>query len=116
MADPKVPPDLVSKLKGAWTVRSEIVEKNDALAKVTASERALLLSADETRKNLRAIEKNRVADALRATLTQRLAEASTKIDVLTRQKVEIESKLAELRVRFKEALRDVRYVLPPSSP
>jgi len=115
LAEPKTDPQLAAKLGEAWKIRGEIVEKTDALSKVQASEGGLLQSVEETRRNLRAIEKNRVADALRATLTQRLAETSTKIDVLTRQKVELESKLAELRVRFKESLRDVRYVSPPST-
>ncbi len=113
-AEGKIGADLTQKLEAAWKLRGEIVEKNDALSKVQSSEGTLLQSAEETRRNLRAIEKNRVADALRATLTQRLTETSGKIDVLTKQKVELESKLAELRVRFKEALRDVRYVSPPT--
>jgi len=117
LKDPKsgVSPEVLSKLASAWTLRAEIVEKNDALSKVRGAEGSLLQSAEETRRNLHAIEKNRVADALRATLTQRLTETSLKIDVLTKQKVEIESKLAELHVRFKESLRDVRYVAPPTS-
>jgi hypothetical protein len=114
LADPKTDASVAAKLGMAWKIRAEIVEKNDALSKVEASEGALLQSAEETRRNLRAIEKNRVADALRATLTQRLAETSTKIDVLTKQKVELESKLAELRIRFKESIRDIRYVSPPT--
>ena len=92
------------------------MEKNDSLSKAEASEGALLTSAEETRRNLRAIEKNRVADALRATLTQRLTDTSLKIDVLTKQKVELESKLAELRVRFKEAVRDLKYLAPVVPP
>jgi hypothetical protein len=112
LVDPKTSPDLAAKLAAAWKVRAEIVDKLDALGKVQASEGALLQSADETRRNLHAIEKNRVADALRLTLTQRLTETSLKIDVLTKQKVELESKLAELRIRFKEALRDVVFVAP----
>ncbi len=114
LADPKTDPALVARLGAAWKIRAEIVEKNDALSKVEASEGALLQSAEETRRNLRAIEKNRIADALRATLTARLAETSTKIDILTKQKVELESKLAELRIRFKDSVRDIRYVSPPT--
>jgi hypothetical protein len=112
--DPTVKGDaaLLTKLNAAWKIRGDIVQKNDELTKVRASEGSLLESAEETRRNLRAIEKNKVADALRATLTQRLTETSTKIDVLTKQKVELESKLAELKIRFKEALRDVKYLRP----
>jgi hypothetical protein len=83
---------------------------------VEASEGSLEQAAEETRRNLRAIEKNRIADALRATLTQRLTETSTKLDILTKQKVELESKLAELRIRFKDAVRELRYVAPATPP
>jgi hypothetical protein len=116
LADPKLSAELAAKLAPAWKLRGEIAEKRDALSKASAAEGSLLESAEETRRNLRAIEKNRVADALRATLTQRLTETSLKIDVLTKQKVELESKLAELYVRFREALREVRYVAPATTP
>jgi hypothetical protein len=106
--------DLTAKLTAAWTIREEIVARRNDRLKVQAGLGGLLQSAEETRKNLRAIEKNRVADSLRATLTQRLSETSTKIDVLTKQKVELDSKLAELEVRFNESLRDVKYVSPPT--
>jgi hypothetical protein len=112
LAGPHVDHDLATKLVAASAIRDEIVTRRNDLTKVEAGLGGLLQSAEETRKNLRAIEKNRVADALRATLTQRLTETSTKIDVLTKQKVELDSKLAELEVRFKEALRDVKYVAP----
>jgi len=116
LADPKTEGALVAKLAGAWKVRAEILERLDALSKVTASHTGLFESAEETRRNLSAIEKNKMADALRATLTQRLTETSLKIDVLMKQKVELDSKLAELRIRFKEALRDVVYTAPPTTP
>ncbi len=116
LLDARVEAALAGKIGAAWKIRAEIVDRLDALSKATAAESGLLQSAEETRRNLRAIEHNRVADALRATLTQRLTETSTRIDVLTKQKVELESKLAELRVRFKESLRDARYTSPPTQP
>jgi hypothetical protein len=116
LSDPKADSALVAKLNAAWKIRAEIVEKLDALSKVTAARTGLFESVEETRRNLNAIEKNHMADALRATLTQRLTETSLKIDVLMKQKVELDSKLAELRIRFKEGLRDVVYAAPPTTP
>ena len=72
-------------------------------------------STEETRRNLRAIEKNRVADALRGKLTQRLAEASLRLDEITKQVVELDAKLSELRVRFREGIRDLKIWIPPTS-
>jgi hypothetical protein len=115
LKDPRLSPALVSKLTAAWAIRDDIMAKRDGLTKAQAGLGGLLQSAEETRRNLRAIEKNHMADALRATLTQRLAATSTKIDVITKQKVELDSKLAELGVRFNEALRDVKYVSPATS-
>jgi len=106
--------DLTAKLVAAWAIRDDIVSRTSDLHKAQAGLGGLLQSAEETRKNLRAIERNRVADGLRATLTQRLAETSTKIDVLTKQKVELDSKIAELEVRFNESLRELKYVAPPT--
>jgi hypothetical protein len=45
-------------------------------------------------------------------LTQRLGETSTHLDEITKQAVEIDAKLAELRVVFREAIREVSYVAP----
>ena len=71
-------------------------------------------STEETRRNLRAIEKNKTAESLRQKLTARLADAATKLDDYNRKIVELDSKLSELTVQFKEAIRDVK-VLPSAA-
>jgi hypothetical protein len=113
--DPAADREAATKLTGAWLLRDEIVKKQDARAKLQQEANSLSQSTEETRRNLRAIERNRVADALRGKLTQRLAEASLRLDEITKQVVELDAKLSELRVRFREGIRDLKIWIPPTS-
>lgn len=99
---------VVSKLDAAWVLRADIVKNIDARAKVVAEEQNLRVQSEELRRNLRAIEKNKAAAQLRTTLTQRLGTMSSRLDVLTKESVEIDTKLTELQIRFRDAVRDVR--------
>jgi hypothetical protein len=114
LADPRSDHGIVQKLGASWTVRNDIVKKSEERAKLQQESDNLSQSTEETRRNLRAIEKNKQADALRAKLTQRLAEAATRLDDLNKRIVEIDSKLAEQRVQFKEAIRDLKLTVPPA--
>jgi hypothetical protein len=116
LADPQSDRAVASKLTAAWGTRKEIVDKQQTRAKLTETLASLTSEQEETRRNLRAIEKNKGAEALRGKLTQRLGEMATKIDDLTRQAVEIDSKLAELRVLFKESVREINFVAPAKTP
>ena len=112
LKDPKADREVVAKLTQAWAVRKEIVEKIEARAKHSEVQNSLQMQSDETRRNLRAIEKNKAADQLRARLTARLAEWAQKLDELTKKTVELDAKLAELKVQFREVLRDVKIEVP----
>jgi hypothetical protein len=112
---PKPDPDLARKLSAAWATRNEIVQKREARSKAEQETTKLAQSTEETRRNLRAIEKNRTAEALRQKLTARLAEASARLDDLNRRTVELDSQLAELGVRFNEAIREITYVARPAA-
>jgi hypothetical protein len=114
LADPKSDHAATQRLTAAWVVRNDIVAKGDERTKLQQEYRTLSQATEETRRNLRAIEKNQSADALRQKLTQRLAAAATKLDEFNRRLVELDSKLGELGVQFKEAIRDVK-VMPPAS-
>jgi hypothetical protein len=112
LADRQSDRAVASKLSAAWGTRKEIVDKQQARSKLAEMSASLSSAQEETRRNLRAIEKNKSAEALRAKLTQRLGEMATKIDDLTRQTVELDAKLAELRVLFKETVRELNFVAP----
>ncbi len=115
VADPRADRAVAAKLTAAWTTRNEIVAKVETRQKLSVEQQNLGQQTEETRRNLRAIEKNKAADALRVKLTQRLGETASRLDEITKQAVEIDSKLAELRVRFREAIRDIKVTdpLPP---
>jgi hypothetical protein len=115
VADSRADQAVVAKLTAAWTIRNEIVAKVETRQKLSQEQNNLGQQTEETRRNLRAIEKNKAADALRVKLTQRLGETAARLDEITKQAVEIDSKLAELRVRFREAIRDIKVTepLPP---
>jgi predicted transcriptional regulator len=97
-------------------MRKEILDKGQTRQKLAQEQSSLGQESEETRRNLRAIEKNKSAEGLRARLTKRLEETATRIDDVTKQIVELDSKLAELRVSFKETLRDVKWVAPITTP
>jgi hypothetical protein len=116
LADPKSERDVVQKLTPAWVVRAEIVKKLEERGKFQQESSTLSAATEETRRNLRAIERNKTAEALRQKLTARLADTATRLDDLNRRIVEIDSKLAELGVRFKEAIRDIKLTVPSAPP
>ncbi len=114
-SDPAADREAAVKLAAAWVCRDDIVKKQDARDKLQQESSTLSQSTEETRRNLRALEKNRVADTLRSKLTQRLAEGSLRLDEITKQIIELDAKLSELRVRFKEGIRDIKVWIPPTS-
>jgi hypothetical protein len=108
LADPKSSGDVVRKLSAAWTIRNDVVKKKEDRAKLQQESDNLSKSTEETRRNLRAIEKNKTADALRQKLTARLADAAARLDDLNRKIVDLDSKVAELSVQFNEAVRELK--------
>jgi hypothetical protein len=112
LADPKTERDLVQKMSAAWVTRGAVVAKTAERDKLQQESTTLSAATEETRRNLRAIEKNRTAEALRQKLTARLADAATRLDEWNRKIVELDSKLSELGVQFKEAIRDVKFTAP----
>lgn len=107
---------VVAKLDAVWAVRGEIVSTRDARQKIAVEEQNLRGQSEETRRNLRAIEKNKAADLLRQKLTQRLAEMSARLDELTKRSVELDTKLTELQIRFRDGIRDIKMEAPPLRP
>ncbi len=114
LADRQSDHDAVARLSAAWITRAEIVARTAERDKLQQASNALSSSTEETRRNLRAIEKNKTADSLRQKLTARLADAATKLDDYSRKIVELDSKLSELTVQFKEAIRDVKVLPSPA--
>ncbi len=112
LADLKSDPSVVQRLSVAWATRTAAVAKMAERDKIQRESATLSASTEETRRNLRAIEKNRTAEALRQKLTLRLADAAARLDDLNRKTVELDAKLSELEVQFKEAVRDIKFTAP----
>jgi hypothetical protein len=115
LQDSRANASIAAKLSAAWGYRTQIIALREARQKLAQEQVDLQNQTEETRRNLRAIEKNKTADALRAKLTQRLGEMAARLDEITKQLVETDSKLAELGVRFKEGVREIKIAepLPP---
>lgn len=110
-ASPMADRGIVQKLDSAWVIRAQIVSTLDARAKIVVEERNLRTQSDEQRRNLRALEKNKAAGQLRATITQRLGVMSARLDVLTKDSIELDTKLTELQIRFRDQVRDIKLAL-----
>ncbi|MEP7050403.1 MAG: DUF4139 domain-containing protein [Pseudomonadota bacterium] len=112
LADARADHGVVIALTSAWAQRAGLktaVDERDALMR---SQAELEKSARETRLSLEAIQKNKQAADLRAKLTQRLGEVSSKLDQLTRRLVELNMRASELQVRFRDAIREIRLSAP----
>jgi hypothetical protein len=116
LADTTIDRAVASQLRPAWAIHDEIIDKMGERQKAAQEQYDLSRESEETRGNLRAIEKNKAADPLRAKLTRRLDEISTRVDVLARQLADLDAILAGLHVQFREAVREVQWVRPISGP
>jgi hypothetical protein len=108
----KVDPDAAKALRQAWTIRKVLFDASDERRKLGAQENDLRRATDETRNNLKALEKNTAAADLRAKLTARLAADSATLDKVTKRIVEVDLTLNEQRVRLNDALRGLKLWLP----
>lgn len=96
----------------AWKLRQEILHLTDVEREHARTLAELSAQSEETRRSLRAIEKNKLADKLRAQLTKRLEDLAKKSEEVGKKQVEAQAKLAEVNVRFRDLLRSVKYVAP----
>lgn len=112
LADRRARPEVVAQLGAAWTVREALRKARDELEKLENERNELERSSDETRRNLRAIEKNPQAQDLRLRLTKRLADASTRLDAITKRSIELRMSADELQIRFRDAIRDIKLDAP----
>jgi chromosome segregation ATPase len=112
LADGRRNPEFASKLTDVWTVREDLRRTSDELEKLTNEQNELERASEESRRNLKAIEKNPQAADLRQKLTRRLTETSTRLDAISKRAVELRMALDERRVRFREAVQDLKLDTP----
>jgi len=97
----------VSALRAAFGLRNDWKKLTDEGNRLRLEQQGIERATDETRDNLRSIEKNKAADDLRKTLTGRLAKASARLDVVLKRLVEVDMQGKELELRFREAIKDI---------
>jgi hypothetical protein len=102
-------PDAASAaaLKAAFALRNDWKKSAEETSRLRTEQQDLERSTEETRDNLKAIEKNKAADDLRKTLTLRLSKASTRLDVVMKRLIEVDLQVKELELRFREAIKEV---------
>jgi hypothetical protein len=111
-ADPRADKALVAALAEAWKTREQVTKGNDELARLEHEQSELESAAEQTRDNLRAIEKNNQALDLRQKLTKRLAETSARLDAIAKRSIEVRLLVDEQSVRFREAVRELKLDQP----
>ena len=104
------PPDAIATtLRSALDLRRQIADLTLQRNNEGTRRDELQRSAEETRGNLTAIQRNPTAADLRAQLTARLARTATDIDQAIRHVVELDTQIGERRVRLVEAIRTVEF-------
>ncbi|MBC8132182.1 MAG: DUF4139 domain-containing protein [Deltaproteobacteria bacterium] len=112
MTDRRAQPVAVAQLKTAWEIRQVLVKATEHQQKLGAEDQELRRATEETRANLKALEKNAAAADLRGRLTKRLAADSARLDVVGKQMIEVKLKVNENQIRFNEAIRAVKVLEP----
>jgi hypothetical protein len=114
LADSHADPSVAAQLKVAWEIRHVLGAANEEREKLASEQNERRRETEETRSNLKALEKNTAGAALRAKLTGRLAEDSARLDVLAKTLLEINARIDENQARFADAVRAIDLPGPAS--
>jgi hypothetical protein len=112
LADQRADAAVVAALRPAWEARAKLRASLDELEKLRAEKNLLDAQVDQLQSNLRAIEKNKLADQLRKELTERLGKASTRIDEITKRLIVLEMQKNEQAIRFRDLVAPIKMLKP----
>jgi hypothetical protein len=112
LRDRRADPVVAAQLKAAWEIRQLLVKAAQARQQLAAEEGERRRATEETRANLKALEKNTAAGDLRAKLTERLAADASRLDVLGKRLIEVNLAINEQQVRLTEAIRAIKLSQP----
>jgi hypothetical protein len=115
IADPRADAKLAQDLSALWPLRGQIVAKGDQRSKLQNELRQLQSEAYQKRADLLAIEKNRAAEALRRSLTARLAVIASREETLTAQNIQLGQDVSELQVRWRDAIAALHLAEGPAA-
>jgi hypothetical protein len=113
LADSRADARVAQQLTALWPLRGQIVAKQDQRNKLTGELSQLQSEAYQKRADLKAIEKNKQADALRKSLTARLGVISSREEVLTAQNITLGQDLSELQVKWREGIAAIHLAEAP---
>jgi hypothetical protein len=108
LGDGRADKAVAEPLAAAWEIRKTLVKVSEDREKLAAEDADRRRATEETRANLKALEKNTAAGDLRAKLTARLAADSARLDTIGKRLVELDLSLGEQRVRFNDAIRGIK--------
>jgi hypothetical protein len=111
----KADPAVAKVLAAAWAIRKTLAAASDERSSLGTQQADLQRGTEETRNNLKALEKNTAAGDLRAKLTARLADDSARLDRVTKRIVEVDLTINEQRVRLRDALHGLKVYVPGES-
>jgi len=112
LRDRRADPVVAAQLKAAWEIRQLLLKSTQERQQLGSEEAERRRATEETRANLKALEKNTAAGDLRAKLTERLAADSSRLDVLGKRLIEVNLAINEQQVRLTEAIRAVKLSQP----
>ena len=112
LADPRADQVVVAQLRQAWDARGKLRTSLDERDKLSNERGQLDAQIDQINSSLRAIEKNKLADELRKTLTDRLAKASTRIDEITKRVIVLDMQVSEQSIRFRDLVSPIKMLKP----
>jgi len=113
LADPRADAKVAQQLTALWPLRGQIVAKQEQRNKLSNELGQLQSEAYQKRADLRAIEKNKSADALRRSLTARIGVISSREEVLTAQNIQLGQDLSDLQTRWREGVAAMHLVEAP---
>ncbi len=116
LGDRRADPAVAAQLKAAWEIRRALLAAQADRQKLGATDAELRRSTDETRNNLKALDKNSAAADLRAKLALRLADASAQLDLVGKKIIETDLKINESQIRFNDAVRAIKLQQPLAAP
>jgi hypothetical protein len=107
---------LVAALKSAWATRTALRTHTDQSEKLSSEKQILSEGSEETRENLAALRKNpaKGVTQLRDKLAARLLQMDNRLAEINKQLIELQLRISEETVRFREAVRDLKLERPTS--
>lgn len=107
LGDRRADAAVAAQLRAAWEFRKVLAKAIEEREKLGTQDGDLRRATEETRANLKALEKNSTAADLRSRLTARLAADAARLDAIGKRIIEIDLTANEQRVRFTEVIRAI---------